>query len=161
PPPPPPQPQPADGKVNPRVIAENKPAYPNEAMPHGVGASVWVSIAIDASGQVAEANAARWQLTIDKPIDDPTYWASHPERPFLDAAEAAARKWTFAPPEANTRTSVELMFTFRMAAKSAEVAAGGVPAVEGQPQLVTVGGAVKAPQKIFDVAPDYPAEAMA
>src|SRR5262249_22925625 len=93
--------------------------------------------------------------------DDPNYWASHPERPFLDAAEAAARKWTFAPPEANTRTSVELMFTFRMAAKSAEVAAGDVPAVEGQPKLLTVGGAIRPPQKIFDVAPDYPAAAMA
>jgi hypothetical protein len=60
---------------------------------------VWVALKIGANGEVTEAKATRWQLTIDHSIDDPNYWASKPERAFVDAAEATALKWKFAPPE--------------------------------------------------------------
>jgi outer membrane biosynthesis protein TonB len=125
PPPPPPPPPQADGKSNPRVITEVKPAYPQEALRYGVAATVWVAVSIDANGQVAEAKANRFQLTIDRSIEDPNYWASKPERPFIEAAESTALRWKFAPPDANTRTSVEVLFTFRMVPGPAVVRVSG------------------------------------
>ena len=74
---------------------------------------MWVALKIGANGEVTEAKATRWQLTIDHSIDDPNYWASKPERAFIDAAEATGLKWKFEPPEANTRTQIDVLFTFR------------------------------------------------
>ncbi len=158
PPPPPPPPPPSDGKTNPRVVSEVKPAYPAEALPHSVAASVWVAVTIDGSGQVSKAKATRFQLTIDRSIDDPNYWASKPERPFMDAAEAAAGQWKFAPPDANTRTDVEVMFTFRNIPGAEKIAASsGDPG----PRVLRVGGGIQAPTKIYDVKPIYPETAKA
>ena len=161
PPPPPPPPAPADGKSDPRVIAEVKPAYPREALPYGTGATVWVGVTIDAGGQVAAAKANRFQLTIDRSIDDPNYWASKPERPFMDAAEAAALRWTFAPLDANTKTSVELMFTFRNVIGPAVVSGQADTLSPDGHKVLRVGNGISAPQKIVDVRPVYPEAAMA
>jgi TonB family protein len=174
PPPPPPPPAPPDVKTNLRVLSKTKPDYPREALPHGVAASVWVTLTIDATGQVVEAKASRFQLTIDRSIDDPNYWASKPERPFMEAAETAAMRWKFEP-DANRPISVELLFTFRtvpgpekmlekvLALSPGIPAAGNVldsPA-QGGPRVLRVGWEVKPPQKIFDVKPVYPETARA
>jgi TonB family protein len=161
PPPPPPPPPPADGKSDPRVVAEVKPAYPREALPYGTGATVWVGVTIDANGQVAAAKANRFQLTIDRSIDDPNYWASKPERPFMDAAEAAALRWTFAPPDANTKTSVELMFTFRNVTGPAVVSGQADTLSADGHKVLRVGNGISAPQKIVDIKPIYPEAAKA
>jgi TonB family protein len=177
PPPPPPQPPPPpDGKTNPRVISETMPGYPREALPHGVNANVWVSVTIDASGQVSEAKATRFQLTIDRSIDDPNYWASKPERPFMEASEAAAMRWKFAPPDANTRTAVEVMFGFSNIPgpdKGREAMMDkvrNIPAPEKvfesaaattDTKVLRVGNGVRAPEKIIDVKPVYPETARA
>jgi TonB family protein len=160
PPPPPPPPPPADGKTNPRVVTDPKPPYPAEALPHSPGATVWVALKIGANGEVTEAKATRWQLTIDHSIDDPNYWASKPERAFVDAAEATALKWKFAPPEANTRTQVDVLFAFRNVP--------GVPLRSVEPDaaangatVVRVGGNIRPPAKVHDVRPVYPAAALA
>ena len=159
PPPPPPRP-PADGKTNPRVVADPKPSYPAEALPHSPGATVWVSLKIGANGDVTEAKATRWQLTIDHSIDDPNYWASKPERAFVDAAEATALKWKFAPPEANTRTQVDVLFTFRNipGAADRDVQAD---AARNAGTVIRVGGNVKPPVKVRDARPNYPSAALA
>jgi TonB family protein len=159
--PPPPPPPPADGKSNPRVVAEVKPAYPPEALPYGTGATVWVVVTIDATGQVAAAKANRFQLTIDRSIDDPNYWASKPERPFMDAAEAAALQWKFAPPDANTRISVEVLFTFRNVPGPALVAGQLDTVATVGHKILRVGTGISAPRKIVDVRPVYPEAAKA
>jgi protein TonB len=146
------------------VVSDAKPPYPPEALPYSPDASVWVSVNIDANGKVAEAKAARWRLSIERSIDDPNYWASKPERPFIDAAEAAAQRWEFAPPDANTRTSVELLFTFRNV-RTPPPAAAVVPppaaAATNGSKVLRVGNGIKPPIKIADVKPIYPASAMA
>jgi TonB family protein len=158
PPPPPPPPLAADGKTNPRVISETKPAYPSEALPHGIQASVWVSVTIDGTGQVADAKATRFQLTIDRSIDDPNYWASRPERPFMEAAEAAATRWKFAPPDTDTRTSVELLFTFRNIPGPDK---GLVAPAPSDAKVIRVGDGFRPPEKLVDVKPVYPETAKA
>src|SRR5207244_825344 len=87
--------------------------YPAEALRYSPGAEVWVKVNIGVNGEVTAAKASKWRLTIENSIEDPNYWASKPERAFVDAAEAAALKCKFAPPDANTRTAIELLFTFR------------------------------------------------
>jgi len=110
---------------------------------------VWVALKIGVNGEVTEAKATRWQLTIDHSIDDPNYWASKPERAFVDAAEAAALKWKFAPPEANTRTQVDVLFTFR-----------NIPGANAANAL-RVGDGVRQPTKVADAMPMYPEAAKA
>src|SRR5262245_42135900 len=149
PPPPPPPPPPADGKTNPRVVTDPKPPYPAEALPHSPGATVWVALKIGANGEVTEAKATRWQLTIDHSIDDPSYWASRPERAFVDAAEATALKWKFAPPEVNTRTQVDVLFTFR-----------NFPNANAAKAL-RIGAGMRPPIKVADIRPMYPEAAKA
>jgi TonB family protein len=159
-PPPPPPPPPADGKTNPRVVTDPKPPYPAEALPHSPGATVWVALKIGANGDVTEAKATRWQLTIDHSIDDPNYWASKPERAFVDAAEATALKWKFAPPEANTRTQVDVLFTFRNI-PGAAVRNIQPDAAKNGGTVIRVGGSIKPPAKVRDVQPIYPPAALA
>ena len=154
-----PSPSPADGKTNPRAMVEVKAAYPDEALRHSPGATVWVKVTIGPGGEVAEAKAARWRLTIEESIEDPNYWANKPERAFIDAAEAAALKWKFAPPDANTRTAVELMFTFRNIRGTAT--AGAPDAARGVASAVRVGGNIRPPVKIVDARPVYPEDARA
>jgi len=110
---------------------------------------VWVALKIGANGEVTEAKATRWQLTIDHSIDDPNYWASKPERAFVDAAEATALKWKFAPPEANTRTQVDVLFTFR-----------NVPGANAA-KVVRIGAGMRPPVKVADARPMYPEAAKA
>jgi len=110
---------------------------------------VWVALKIGANGEVTEAKATRWQLTIDHSIDDPNYWASKPERAFVDAAEATALKWKFAPPEANTRTTVDVLFAFR-----------NVPNANAAKAL-RIGAGMRPPIKVADARPMYPEAAKA
>src|SRR6266511_4802746 len=74
-------------------------------------AVVTVEMTIAVTGDIVEAKAGKWRLTIDREINDPNYWASKPERAFLDEAEAAARKWKFVP--LDTQTTVQVLFSFR------------------------------------------------
>jgi len=121
---------------------------------------VWVALKIGANGEVTEAKATRWQLTIDRSIDDPNYWASKPERAFVDAAEATALKWKFAPPEATTRTQVEVLFTFRNIPGAAD--RNGQPDVaKNGGTVIRVGGNIRPPVKLRDVQPTYPPAALA
>jgi protein TonB len=121
---------------------------------------VWVKVNIGANGEVTEAKAARWRLTIENSIENPNYWASKPERAFIDAAETAALEWKFAAPDANTKRAVELMFTFR---NFPGAAAGGVQAVAapGGATVVRVGGNIRPPVKIRTVRAAYPEAARA
>ena len=112
---------------------------------------VWVKVNIGANGEVTEAKAARWRLTIENSIEDPNYWASKPERAFIDAAETAALKWKFAPPDSKTRTVIEVLFTF---SNVQTPALGGIP-------VVRVGGNIRQPIKIADVRAVYPEAARA
>ena len=121
---------------------------------------MWVKVTIGAGGEVTEAKAARWRLTIEQSIEDPNYWASKPERAFIDAAEAAALKWKFAPPDPNTRTTIELMFTFRNIPGAPARSIEPVAAKKGA-TVVRVGGDIRPPVKIQDVRPVYPADALA
>ena len=161
PPPPPPPPPPNDGKTNPRVIATVKPDYPGEALAYSPSVNVWVTATLDASGAIAQARATRFQLTIDRSIDDPNYWASRPERPFMEAAEAAALKWKFAPPDANTRTTIELMFSYRNIPSGAGADGSRVDAWPDGHKTMRVGGAIRPPLKIVDAKPVYPDTARA
>jgi len=168
-PPPPPQ----DRRTNPRVIDSPTPDYPSEALRYSPGATVWVALSIGPSGNVIEAKATHWRLTIENSIEDPNYWASKPERAFIDAAEAAALKWKFAPPDANTRTRVEVAVTFRNIRTSADsqhpddgtrrhedrTRHEAVP--DHHSPIVRVGGNIRQPLKIADVRPIYPDEALA
>ena len=107
---------------------------------------MWVALKIGANGEVTEAKATRWQLTIDHSIDDPNYWASKPERAFVDAAEATALKWKFAPPEANTRTQVDVLFTFR-----------NFPSAHlRRAKAVRIGAGIRPPTKVSDARPCIP-----
>jgi len=121
---------------------------------------VWVALKIGANGEVTEAKATRWQLTIDHSIDDPNYWASKPERAFVDAAEAAALKWKFAPPETNTRTQIDVLFTFRNIPGTGDRGVQADAAKSGG-MVLRVGGTIKPPAKIRDVQPVYPPDALA
>jgi beta-lactamase regulating signal transducer with metallopeptidase domain len=121
------------------VLSQTKAAYPAEALPYDVEAAVWVNVTIAADGQVADARTAKWRLTFDHEIEDPNYWASHPERAFADAAEAAALKWTFAPLERDVACVIEFSFRNRKDGeplRAAPPASTGVKILEG----TTVGG---------------------
>jgi TonB family protein len=138
------------GKTPPRVINRHNPPYPAEALPYSPGAMVWVALTIGSNGEVTAAKASRWRLTIESSIDDPNYWANKPERAFIEAAESAALKFKFAAPDANTLTSVEVLFTFR------NIPPGGSP---DRRHAVRVGGDIEPPIKVGDVRPIYPAAA--
>jgi len=133
-----------------------KPEYPHEALAYSPTVNVWVTATLDAGGAVAQAKATRFQLTIDRSIDDPNYWASKPERPFMEAAEAAALKCKFAPPDANTRTTIELMFTFRNVPSGGAADGSRVDAWPDGHKTIRVGAAVRPPAKIVDAKPVYP-----
>jgi protein TonB len=131
--------------------------------------TVWVHMKIYSNGDVIDAKATRWQLTIENSIDDPGYWASRPEQPFLTAAENAALQWKFAPPDVNTSPEVDVVFTFRNipggvsgGAIGGVVGRGGAAEARvstlgaGRPNVVRIGGAIKPPEKIVNVPPVYP-----
>ena len=152
PPPSPPAPsQPPStptGKTPPRPISKPNATYPAEALRYSPGAMVWVAVTIGPDGDVTEAKVSRWRLTIESSIDDPDYWANKPERAFIEAAEAAALNWKFSPPDANTRTTFEILFTFR----NIRTGSGG----PGGGPVVRVGGDIRPPVKLADVRPIYP-----
>jgi TonB family protein len=165
PPPPPPPPPPPNA---PRPIEKVNPDYPEEALPYGPVARVTVRLTIDLGGNVTDAKGVDWRLTIDKEISDPNYWASKPQRPFVDAAEQAALRWRFAPLEKDTLRSIDIVFNFRnepdkapdlMALRSKMTPATTID--EPGRKVVRVGGGVMMPRKIRDVRPEFPAEAKA
>lgn len=95
-----------------QVVSQTKATYPPEALPYGVEAALLVEATIGTDGHVVKAHTVKWRLAFEHEIDDPDYWTSHPERPFADAAEAAAERWAFAPP--GTTVTCDIEFTFRM-----------------------------------------------
>src|SRR5581483_2177681 len=121
------------------VVSQTKAAYPTDALPYGVEAVVFVDIRIAADGHVTSARTAKLRLACDHEIDDGSYWASHPERPFADAAEAAALAWTFAPLERDVSCVIEFAFRNR---RDGEPLAATPPASTGVRILegTTVGG---------------------
>ena len=167
PPPPPPPPPPQPG--SPRVVQEVKPVYPPDALGRGVGAVVTVEVTIAVTGDIVDAKAGKWRLTIDREINDPNYWASKPERAFLDEAEAAARKWKFAP--LDKQSTVQVLFSFRDGSNPSPGGANSVTwnviedrtsaSSTGALPVVRVGGNIKPPTKTHDARPAYPEGAKA
>jgi TonB family protein len=162
PPPPPPPPPPDDFN---RIIRRVNPLYPAEASGRGIEAAVTVRLTIAQTGDVVDVKTVKWRLAFEKDIEDPNYWASKPQEPFVVAAEDAARQWKFSPTD--QQVSVSVLFTFRerrdgapvpaTAMAAARILDGGAPA----PTVVRVGGGIKAPQKVRDVQPMYPDDARA
>jgi TonB family protein len=156
PPPPPPPPPPADVSA-PRVIVKRNPDYPREALPYGVEATTIVNVTIATTGDVVKAQTVKWRLAFEHEIDDPNYWASHPEQPFAVASEAAAQQWKFEP--LPTEKTCEISFTFRTrkdgdpivvsppASTGVKFLEGGTPGVKA----IRVGGAVKMPVRVRTV----------
>ena len=163
PPPPPPPPDPS----TPRVVLERKPDYPREALPYGVEATTIVKVTIATTGDVVKTQTVKWRLAFDREIDDPNYWASHPEQPFAIASEAAAQQWKFEP--LAKETTCEISFAFRTrkdgdpvlmsppASTGIRFLEGGTPGVKA----IRVGGAVRVPERIVYVAPVLPKAASA
>lgn len=121
------------------VISQRKPDYPPEALPYDVEAAVTVAVTIAPDGHVAEAHTAKWRLAFQHEIEDPSYWGSNPERPFADAAEGAALRWTFAPSDRSVTCMMEFGFRNR---KDGEALSTSAPASTGVRFLegTTVGG---------------------
>ena len=95
--------EPGDGVSLPVVIYEVKPEYTAAAMQAKIQGSVWMSIVIDAAGDVAET-------TITKSLDQ--------EFGLDDQALEAARLWKFKPATKDgravaVRVTVEMTFTLK------------------------------------------------
>jgi len=129
--------------------------YPIEAAGKGITAHVKVRFTIADDGGVIDVKATEWSLAIDREISDPNYWANKPQRPFLEAAETAARRWRFAPND--PRSTVDIWFAF--SEKSSSPAAA--PVVGNVRRIVRIGGTIRPPIKIRDVKPAYPDDARA
>ena len=156
----------------PRRIRNEDPVLPDSVA--SVRGAVGVKVTLDDLGRVAEArlvevsvngpefgmsvtgmdeNGFRWQGThrVTQPNLD-TDAAVQSAEVFMDAALAAVRQWRYeAPFEAPLTFTVQL----RMG-KGTEVMAFK-PAREGE--ALRVGGSIKAPVKVKDVRPIYPAAA--
>jgi TonB family protein len=163
--PPPPPPPPPPHAAAPRPLERPNPVYPPDALRYGVGARVTTHLTIDLNGIVTDAKATKWSLTIDRSIEDPGYWANKPERPFLEAAENAARRWKFS--QIDKEAAVDIVFEFRSVPSSvtpgapSTVGATAVAVDETDRKVIRVGGNIKPPIKIRDVRPIYPDDARA
>jgi TonB family protein len=95
--------KPGNGMVLPSVVREVKPSYTPAAMQQKIQGSVWLSIVVDANGDVSDAAVTR-SLDTEYGLDD--------------EALKAARKWKFKPGTKDgrpvaVRVTLELTFTLK------------------------------------------------
>jgi TonB family protein len=130
-------------KRQPILLKESKPVYPADMKDLGITAMVMVKADISAAGKVTRAEVSSW--TIKAPSSDP--WktseaAKVAPQPFLDAATAAVRQWTFEPGDSDTTVDIELTFTIRPDAAVPGGVRGGVSGGVGGGVIGGVGGGV-------------------
>ena len=108
----------------PRPAGGLQPIYPPDLRRLGVGATVTLTLNVNAAGQVAIVGDPQWQLTIRdsgflvktarvdrNSVDDmQRFWAGKPWVAFVEAAATAAQQWTFEP--AAGESTVTLSMTF-------------------------------------------------
>ena len=156
------------------AVPRLSPAYPELALKYGVGATVALTATVTVNGDVIDVKTSKWNLTIDRDIEDVGYWASQPQRAFIDACEAVVRQAKVAPrPEEGT---VYVTFTFAPGSPRGAIGArwdyGPTPAptigaarfsrgVTFSTVPVRVGGDVRAPHPIAHTDPIYPQSALA
>lgn len=183
------------------------PQYPPEAVRLGLNAEVTVSVTLNRAGDVTNAEATSWAIRTSK-IDNPQpaeAATTAVAQPFVDAAKAAVRQWTFKPVDPETtvdvpETTLDVFFTFRASADGGVVDAavrgglalmafstmmkpnaqigsaisagttaptfgptsarpGEVPA-QTAVKVVRVGGSIRPPTRVVNVAAIYPGEAL-
>jgi TonB family protein len=134
------------------------PAVPADA---GFAATVIdVDATLDPSGSVTATQATT--VTVhgpESPSGNPSLAGSEPAvQATVTAALDAIRGWRFEEP---VQTPAVVRVRVRFAAEPRQAILMGVRAVSGfkQRPVLTVGGAIRPPQKVFNVSPVYPQEA--
>ena len=153
-------------------FVRSMPEYPAEALKYSVGATLTLNATVLGSGVVVDIVPASWQLRISRDIQDPGYWSNSPQKAFIDAAIAAVREWQYPSRGADAKLAVTLVFdpNRRVVTGAAKLTSAAGATLEqlrltafsnggaaiADPLPVRVGGDIRAPRKIKDVAPDYP-----
>jgi TonB family protein len=176
--------RPVPGSPPPLVIHKVKPSYPPDMLASAdIAAAIMVTVTVSPEGNVTRVDEPKWRLTIgsDSHIgDEAAFWASKPWLPFAHQAEAAVRQWRFAKSATESRADIEFVFSTRKDVAAAEARVAKTNAGTGKPAIAAtsarpgeattpaatqgpfrVGGAIKAPRKLFDVKPVYPEDAAA
>jgi TonB family protein len=123
--------------VQPRIIKEVKPTYPEAALVAGIAGTVELECVVNADGSIGE-------IKVVKPLE-----------PSLDeAAIAALKQWRFAPgtkdgKPVDVQVTIEMSFTTRPRGPKL-----------GSPEVYRIGGDVVAPKVVKEVKPSYRPEAM-
>lgn len=153
----------------PKVVKQTRPEYPAGMKDYGIGAEVAVNVDVSAAGDVTGVHFS--SFTIKVPGDASKEVLANAGPLFFDATESAAREWKFEP--ADSDTSAEILFTFTTTpdADVKDGVQGGVTGgisngvtggiAGGVHGPLRVGGPIKPPIKIHNVAPIYPDDAKA
>jgi TonB family protein len=163
----------------PTVTQKVAPVYPEAARGHGVEAVVHVRVTVGMAGEVTNVEVLRTRLTTERDVTDPGFWASQPSKLFGQAAEDAVRQWRFEPGSAVRRFEVPVPFGEDQMA-FVPIGSGGRGGVQGanrtpsvvaraepiaaqgdKPARIRVGGAIRQPHQVSNVAPVYPPAAEA
>ncbi len=175
----------------PRRLVSFQPDYPPEIAGSGARGNVTMRVTLDGTGRVAEvrllgltATAMSPNFTISFNNVGPGQWdgfahtAANAEtakilRALVDAAAAGVQRWSYEPP---AEAPISFLVSFRFAPDTETTStqlAAPLPtrdstrsaaasrtdwSVDG---ALRIGGDIKAPKKIRDVRPAYPAEALA
>ncbi len=150
------------------------PTYPEQSLKYGVGATVSLTATVTVTGDVIDVKTSKWNLTIDRDINDVGYWATQPQRAFIDACEAAVREAKVAPRPEDVTAYVTFTFAPGPAGGSVgtrwDYGPSPTPArsvayfsrgVTFSAAPVRVGGNIRAPHPTAHVDPVYPQAALA
>jgi TonB family protein len=158
-----------------RAVSRVQPEYPPEAQRLGLEAGLDLRITVDPEGLVTTTERLGGGTSVYR--DDPNAreraeFVATNAQVFWNAAEAAARRWTFEP--AQTSMTCVISFAFRLssasnasAGRAADRQRPATPSGSSQPGFqptrgpVRVGGDVRAPVALVKVNPVYPPEAQA
>jgi TonB family protein len=150
------------------------PVYPGEAVGTGAAGTMVFRLTIDQSGSVAEARYIGHDRYALREVRGRLEAAPMLDQLFIAASENALRGWLYeAPVAAPVLIDVEFAFAgtgrtrvvWQEAARVPVEPKGGDWRTDGSapahPDVPQVGGTITAPRRIKDVAPVYPAEAIA
>jgi TonB family protein len=144
-----------------RIVHRTDIEFPAVAIDAGFAATVIdVDATLDSSGAVTSTQAVT--MTVhgpEPPSGDPSLAGSGPAaQATVTAALDAVREWRFEEP---VQAPAVVRVRVRFSAETRQAILMGVRAVSGfmKTPVLTVGGAIKAPQKVVNVNPTYPQEA--
>jgi TonB family protein len=183
PPPPPPPPAPnATASANADLLVRALPLYPAAALHNGVGATVALSATVTTAGDVVDIAAERWNLTINREIQDAGYFAAGPQKEFIDESIAVLQNWklkpqaqasalhvtfTFTPNASIVTARVELQSPNGVPVRTAAFGGGMAPASVSSGSFAAVtpvpaaNGVVRLPRVVAHASPVYPEAALA